>query len=52
MAAIVRTADLDDLLQPYGCLFVVDQIGKADDMFQQINNRLPGQVAYGLPTTM
>ena len=45
MAAIVRTADPHDLLQPYGCLFVVDQIKKADDMFQQINKLLPGQVA-------
>jgi hypothetical protein len=44
MAAIVRTADPHDLLQPYGCLFVVDQIKKADDMFQQINKLLPGQV--------
>jgi hypothetical protein len=45
MAAIVRTADPHDLVQPYGCLFVVDQIKKADDMFQQINKLLPGQVA-------
>jgi hypothetical protein len=45
MAATVRTADEDDLLRPYGCLFVVDQIKKADDMFRQINTLLPGQVA-------
>jgi hypothetical protein len=45
MAAIVRAAEPDDLSQPYGCLFVVDQIKKADDMFQQINKLLPGQVA-------
>jgi hypothetical protein len=45
IAAIVRTADPHDLVQPYGCLFVADQIKKADDMFQQINKLLPRQVA-------
>jgi hypothetical protein len=45
MAATVRTADKDDLSKPYGCLFVVDQIKKADDMFLQINELLPGRVA-------
>jgi hypothetical protein len=45
MAAIVRSAQPDDLSQPYGCLFVVDQIKKADDTFLQINKLLPGQVA-------
>jgi hypothetical protein len=45
MAATVRTADKDDLSKPYGCLFVVDQIKKADDMYRQINELLPGQVA-------
>ncbi len=45
MAAIVRTADPHDLSQPYGCLFVVDQIKKADNMFQQIDKLLLGQVA-------
>ena len=45
MAATVRTADADDQSRPYGCLFVVDQIKKADDMFQQIRRLLPGQVA-------
>jgi hypothetical protein len=42
MAATVRTADKDDLSKPYGCLFVVDQIKKADDMYRQINELLPG----------
>jgi hypothetical protein len=51
MAAIVRTADPHDLVQPYGCLFVVDQIKKADDMFQQINKLLPGQVHFVNPYT-
>jgi hypothetical protein len=45
MAAIVRTADADDLSQPYGCLFVVDQIRKADDMYLQIAKLLPRRVA-------
>jgi hypothetical protein len=45
MAATVRIADKDDLSKPYGCLFVVDQIKKADDMYRQINELLPGQVA-------
>ncbi len=45
MAATVRTADPEDQSQPYGCLFVVDQIKKADDMFQQIRRLLPGRVA-------
>jgi hypothetical protein len=45
MAAIVRTASPHQLMEPYGCLFVVDQIKKADEMFQQIDKLLPGQVA-------
>jgi hypothetical protein len=45
MAATVHTADTDDLSKPYGCLFVVDQIRKADDIFRQIDALLPGQVA-------
>jgi hypothetical protein len=45
MAAIIRTADADDPSRPYGCLFVVDQIKKADDIFQQISKLLSGQVA-------
>ena len=45
MAATVRAADKDDLSKPFGCLFVVDQIKKADDMFRQINELLPRQVA-------
>ena len=45
MAATVRTADDSDQSKPYGCLFVVDQIKKADDIFLQINALLPKQVA-------
>ena len=45
MAAIVRTAKGDNPSEPYGCLFVVDQIKKADDMFRQVSKLLPGQVA-------
>jgi hypothetical protein len=45
MAATVQTADTDDPSKPYGCLFVVDQIKKADDIFRHINALLPGQVA-------
>jgi hypothetical protein len=36
MAAIVRTANSDDLSQPYGCLFVVDQIARTPAYFQQL----------------
>jgi hypothetical protein len=42
MAATVQTADKEDLSKPYSCLFVVDQIKKADDMYRQINELLPG----------
>jgi hypothetical protein len=45
MAAVVCTTEPDEPSKAYGCLFVVDQIKKADDMFQQINKLLPGQVA-------
>ena len=45
MAAIVRTAQQDDPSQPYGCLFVVDQIKRADDLYLQIARLLPGRVA-------
>jgi hypothetical protein len=44
MAATIRTAE-NDPTRPFGCLFVVDQIKKADDMFQQVNRLVPGQVA-------
>jgi hypothetical protein len=30
---------------PYGCVFVVDQIKKADDAFQELNALMPGKVA-------
>jgi hypothetical protein len=44
MAATVRTASADPS-KPYGCLFVVDQIKKADDIWRQINQLMPGEVA-------
>jgi hypothetical protein len=44
MAASVSIAD-DDLTKPFGCVFVVDQIMKADDMYRQIFALLPEQVA-------
>jgi hypothetical protein len=44
MAATVRTASTDPT-KPYGCLFVVDQIKKADDMWRQIEQLMPGEVA-------
>jgi hypothetical protein len=30
---------------PYGCVFVVDQIKKADEAFQDLNSLAPGKVA-------
>lgn len=45
MTAVVRSADQQNLSKPYGCLFVVDQIKKADDMFQRTKELLPGKVA-------
>jgi hypothetical protein len=44
MAASVSTAD-NDLSKPFGCVFVVDQIMKAEDMYRQISALLPGEVA-------
>jgi len=40
----VRTAN-NDLSKPFGCVFVVAQIVKADEMYRQISALLPGQVA-------
>jgi hypothetical protein len=44
MAASVNTAD-NDLSKPFGCVFIVDQIMKAEDMYRQISALLPDQVA-------
>ncbi len=30
---------------PYGCVFVVDQITKADEVYRELNALLPGKVA-------
>ena len=30
---------------PYGCVFVVDQINKADEVYRELNDLLPGKVA-------
>ncbi len=40
------SADMDDPSKPHGCLFVVDQIRKAEDMFRQINALLPKQAVW------
>jgi hypothetical protein len=44
MIAVVRIASVDPT-KPSGCLFVVDQIKKADDIWRQIEELLPGEVA-------
>jgi hypothetical protein len=44
MMAVVRSASVDPT-KPYGCLFVVDQIKKADDIWRQIEELLPSEVA-------
>jgi hypothetical protein len=44
IAAVVRLAE-KDAAAPFGCLFVVDQMEKADEMFVWLNMLLPGKVA-------
>ena len=44
ITAVVRLAELDSTA-PYGGLFVVDQMAKADEMFGTLNTLLPGRVA-------
>jgi hypothetical protein len=44
MMAVTRLAD-EDLNAPYGCIFVVDQITKADEVYRELNALMPGKVA-------
>jgi hypothetical protein len=44
MLALVRLSDKDASL-PFGCVFVVEQIRKAEQMFVELNELLPGKVA-------
>jgi hypothetical protein len=44
IAAVVRLGEKDDTA-PFGCVFVADQITRADTMFKALNERLPGKVA-------
>jgi hypothetical protein len=44
IAAVTRYAE-DHLDAPYGSVVVVDQIEKADTVFRDLNNLLPGKVA-------
>lgn len=43
MLAVTRYAEANPRA-PYGCVFVVDQIKKADEVFAELNALLPGQV--------
>src|SRR6516165_11300637 len=44
MLALTRYADQKPDA-PYGCVFVVDQIKKADEAFKELNTLMPGKVA-------
>src|SRR5262249_20300617 len=44
MLALTRYAE-QTLGAPYGCVFVVDQIKKADEAFKDLNALMPGKVA-------
>jgi len=44
MMAVTRLAD-EDANAPYGCIFVVDQIAKADEVYRELNVLMPGEVA-------
>jgi hypothetical protein len=44
MLALTRYADQQPDA-PYGCVFVVDQIKKADEAFKELNALMPGKVA-------
>ncbi len=44
MVALTRYAE-SNAEAPYGCVFVVDQIKKADDTFRELNALMPGKVA-------
>ena len=44
ITAMTRLSETDASL-PYGCVFLVEQMVKADDMFHELNSLLPGKVA-------
>src|SRR5215475_3944050 len=44
VAALVRLAEQDPMA-PFGALVVVNQIGKADSTFRDLNALLPGKIA-------
>jgi hypothetical protein len=44
MMAVTRYADAHPEA-PYGCVFVVDQIKKADEVYKELNALMPGRVA-------
>src|SRR5262245_53894318 len=44
MLAVTRYAESNPDA-PYGCVFVVDEITKADNAFHELNSLIPGQVA-------
>jgi hypothetical protein len=44
IAAVTRYAE-SNADAPYGCVFVVDQITKADEVFRDLSALMPGQVA-------
>src|SRR5262249_28458308 len=42
--AVTRYAEMNSKA-PYGCVFVVDQIKKADDVYRELDALMPGKVA-------
>jgi hypothetical protein len=44
MTAVTRYAESNPKA-PYGCVFVVDQIKKADEAYRELNELMPGKVA-------
>ena len=44
MTALTRHAE-GNPNAPYGCVFVVDQIKKADEAYRELNELMPGKVA-------
>lgn len=44
MVAVTRNAE-NDPAAPYGCVYVVDQISKADEAYRELAALLPGKVA-------
>jgi hypothetical protein len=45
IAASVRLAERDDKEAPYGCIFVTDQIKRADQVYGDLDALIPGKVA-------